>query len=118
MDWPAAIDSAPEVDIETRRGEGAPVHRTTIWAVVADGDVFVRSLKGASGRWYRELMSDPVAVVHAQGDAFPVRAVPASDPGSVERASEALRRKYSDSRSLESMLEDDILDTTVRLEPR
>ena len=118
MDWPAAIDSAPEVDIETRRGEGAPVHRTTIWAVVADGDVFVRSLKGASGRWYRELMSEPAAVLHAQGDAFPVKAVPASDPESVERASEALRRKYSDSRSLESMLEDDILDTTVRLERR
>jgi hypothetical protein len=118
MDWPAAIDSAPEVDIETRRGEGAPVHRTTIWAVVADGDVFVRSLKGASGRWYRELMSEPAAVLHARGAAFPVQAVPASDPESVGRASEALRRKYSDSRSLHSMLEDDILDTTVRLERR
>jgi hypothetical protein len=118
MAWPDAIDSAPEVEIETRRGEGAPVHRTIIWAVVDDGEVFVRSLRGASGRWYRELMSDPAAVLHTQHEEFPVQAVQANDPDSVERTSEALRRKYSDSRSLASMLADDILDTTVRLELR
>jgi hypothetical protein len=118
MAWPDAIDSAPEVEIETRRGEGAPVHRTIIWAVVDDGEVFVRSLRGASGRWYRELMSEPAAVLHTQHEEFPVQAVQANDPDSVERTSEALRRKYSDSRSLASMLADDILDTTVRLELR
>jgi hypothetical protein len=118
MAWPDAIDSAPEVEIETRRGEGAPVHRTIIWAVVDDGEVFVRSLRGASGRWYRELMSDPAAVLHTQHEEFPVQAVQANDPESVERTSEALRRKYSDSRSLGSMLADDILETTVKLEPR
>jgi hypothetical protein len=118
MDWPDRIDTAREVDIETREGEGAPVHRTTIWAVVDDGEVYVRSLKGTSGGWYRELMSDPAAVVHVEDDAFPVQAVQATDPQSIERASDALRRKYSDSRSLDSMLADDILETTVRLEPR
>jgi hypothetical protein len=118
MAWPEAIDSAREVEIETRRGEGAPVHRTIIWAVVDDGDVFVRSLRGRSGRWYRELMSDPSAVLHTQHEEFAVQAVQANDPESVERASEALRRKYSDSRSLASMVADDILETTVKLEPR
>ena len=119
MAWPDAIDSAREVEIETRRGEGAPVHRTIIWAVVDDGEVFVRSLRGPSGRWYRELMLDPdAAVLHTQHEEFPVQAVPANDPDSVERASEALRRKYSDSRSLASMLAGDVLDTTVKLEPR
>ena len=118
MDWPAAIDAAREVDIETRRGADAPAHRTTIWAVVDDGEVYVRSLRGASGRWYRELIAGPEAVLHVAGNGFRVRAVPAADPESVQRASDALRRKYSDSRSLDSMLASDILDTTVRLEPR
>ena len=118
MAWPEAIDSAREVEIETQRGPGAPARRTIIWAVVDDGDVFVRSLRGANGRWYRELMSDPAAVLHAQDEEFPVQAVQASDPESVERTSQALRRKYSDSRSLATMLEDDILETTLRLEPR
>jgi hypothetical protein len=118
MDWPAAIDSAREVEIETRRGEGAPARRTIIWAVVDGGDVYVRSLRGTRGRWYRELMADPAAVVHVQDEAFPVQAVQATDPDSVGRTSAALRRKYSDSRALGSMLQDDILETTVRLEPR
>jgi hypothetical protein len=118
MDWPAAIDSAREVEIETRRGEGAPSHRTTIWAVVDDGEVYVRSLRGANGRWYRELMSEPAAVLHVRDGSFPVQAVQATDPESVERASDALRRKYADSRSLDSMLADDILETTIKLEPR
>ncbi len=118
MDWPAAIDSADEVDIETRQGEGAPTHRTTIWAVVDAGEVYVRSLRGANGRWYRELMSDPAAVLHVQDEAFPVQAVLAGDPESIERTSDALRRKYGDSSALDSMLQRDILATTVRLEPR
>jgi hypothetical protein len=118
MDWPGAIDEAREVDIETRRGEGAPVHRTTIWAVVDGGDVYVRSLRGPNGRWFRELMAEPEAVLHVEDEAFPVRAARATDPESIERTSKALRDKYSDSRSLDSMLADDTLATTVRLEPR
>jgi hypothetical protein len=118
MDWPAAVDAAREVEIETRRGEGAPIHRTTIWAVVDDGEVYVRSLHGARGRWYRELLADPAAVLHVRGDAFPVQAVQAADPESIERTNDALRRKYGNSRALESMLADEILDTTVRLERR
>jgi hypothetical protein len=118
VDWPAAVDRAREVEIETRRAEDAPVHRTTIWAVVDDGEVYVRSLKGTSGRWYRELMAEPAAVLHVQGDAVPVQAVQATDPESIERTSDALRRKYADSRALDSMVDDDILETTIRLERR
>lgn len=118
MDWPAAIDTEREVEIETRRGADAPPHRTVIWAVVDDGDVFVRSLKGPHGRWYRELVANPTAVIHVRGEAAPVQAVQATDPDSIERTNEALRRKYSDSRALASMLADDILETTVRLDPR
>jgi hypothetical protein len=118
MAWPDDIDRAHEVDIETSRGDDAPVHRTTIWAVVEGGEVYVRSLRGTRGRWYRELMATGGGVVHVDGNSYPVRAVQAADDDSIERASEGLRRKYPQSRSLDSMLDDDILETTVRLEPR
>jgi hypothetical protein len=117
MDWPGEIEAVREVDIETRRAEDAPAHRTTIWAVVENGDVYVRSWRGAAGRWHRELAANPVAVLHVGGESIPVRAVAAKDPESVERASAGYRRKYADSPSMGSMVRDEILETTVRLEP-
>jgi hypothetical protein len=118
MAWPDDIDSAEEVDLETRAGDDAPVHRTTIWAVVEGGEVYVRSLRGTRGRWYRELMAAGDGVLHVDDHAYPVRAVQAADDESIERASEGLRRKYPPSEDLDSMLVDEILETTVRLEPR
>jgi hypothetical protein len=117
VDWPGQVETVPEVDIETRRSEDAPVHRTTIWAVVDGDDVFVRSLRGAAGRWYRELTANQAGVLHVAGESIPVRAVAAGDPDSVERATAGFRRKYGNSRALDSMLRDEILDTTVLLEP-
>jgi hypothetical protein len=119
MEWPGRIESVEEVDIETRRGAGAPVHRTTIWVVVDHGEVFVRSLNGEDGRWYRELRDNPEeAALHLEGEAIPVRAVEAADPESVARATDGFRRKYADSPYLDSMIRDEIAPTTVRLEPR
>jgi hypothetical protein len=121
MDWHDFIkrlESIDEVQIETRRTPDAPAHRTTIWPAPYDGELYVRSLHGRRGRWFRELEENPEAVLHADGDAVPVRAVIANDPQSIEKASEGLRRKYADSPYLESMLPEEILDATVRLEPR
>lgn len=118
MKWQDQVEGAREVDIETRRADDAPAHRTTIWAVVEDGDVYVRSYRGAAGRWYREITANPTAVLHVEGEAVPVRAVPATDPGSVERASAGYLRKYGDSSVVDSMIRDEVLDTTLRLEPR
>lgn len=85
MDWPGQIETVPEVDIETRRADDSPAHHTTIWAAVEGGDVYVRSLKGVDGRWYRELMAHPDAVLRVDGESIPVRAVRADDAESVER---------------------------------
>jgi hypothetical protein len=118
MEWPGRLESVREVDIETRRTADAPVHRTTIWVVVAGGEVYARSLRGERGRWFRELMAHPEAVLLVEDEAFRVRGVRAEDPESVERTSEGFRSKYSDSRSLDSMIRDEIASTTVRLELR
>jgi hypothetical protein len=116
MDWPGAIETAQEIDIETTAG--TVTHRTTIWSVVEDGAVYVRSLRGGAGRWYREVTATPEAVVHVGGEAIPVLAVPAPDEESVERASAGYRRKYAGSPYVETMTRPEILATTLRLEPR
>jgi hypothetical protein len=118
MSWPGRLESVREVEIETRGAQTDPGRRTTIWVVVEDGEAYVRSYRGAAGRWYRELAANPLAVLHADGESIAVRALPAPDAESVERASAGYRRKYAGDPDLASMLRDEILPTTLRLEPR
>jgi hypothetical protein len=118
MDWPGPLETVEEVDIETSRGPGAPVHRTTIWAVTGDGEVYVRSLNGEDGRWYQELMANPNGVLHVDGDAIPVLAVRTADTESVARATRGFKEKYADSPYLHTMIRQEIEPTTVWLDPR
>jgi hypothetical protein len=103
------------VVIETRSGRR--VIGTIIWVVVDDGEVFVRSVRGESGKWYQRVLADPEVTLRIGDDRVHVRAVPADDPESVERASSALRHKYPPGGSLDSMHLPEVLGTTLRLEP-
>jgi hypothetical protein len=113
------IEEAKEVRIETRRDEDAPVHRTTIWVVTVDGTVFVRSVRGEEGRWYREVSANPAAALHVGEDRIPVRAVSAADATTIGAVSEAYREKYGRTSpgSTRAMLQPETLPTTLRLEP-
>lgn len=115
----ALLRDVREVDIETRAGPGAPVHRTTIWVVVDDQDrALVRTYQGPNSRWYREVIAEPDCVLHAAGRALDARAAPAADPQRVEAYSAAVQRKYARSSSTQAMLADDLLPTTLELLPR
>ena len=113
-----ALATRREVLIETVRPDGT-TRRTRIWIVVADGKVYVRSVRGDRGYWYQAAREQPdrVAII-VDGQLATVRAVPADDADSIARASNGLERKYGRSRSLDSMLVPQILHTTLRLEPR
>jgi hypothetical protein len=115
----AVWDETAEIDIETSRGDGAPVHRTTIWIVVDGSDAYVRSVRGPAGRWYRELTANPHGAVHAGGQRVPAHAVPATDPDTVARVSAAISKKYASrwQGPTAAMLREDTLPTTLRLEP-
>ena len=113
------IDGVREVRIETSRDEDAPAHRTTIWVVTMDGSVFVRSVRGGKGRWYREVSANPAAALHVGDDRIPVRAVPVTDDATIAAVSEAYREKYGRTSpgSTRAMVQPDTLPTTLRLEP-
>ncbi|HET7677380.1 MAG TPA: DUF2255 family protein [Candidatus Limnocylindrales bacterium] len=113
----ALLEREVEVTMETQAGDGSRRRRVTIWVVVEDGEVFVRSYRGEAGRWYRDLLAWPEAVLVAAGRRFAVRAVRAADPGSIERCSRALRAKYRPSASLAAMLLAEVQGTTLRLVP-
>lgn len=112
----ARLRTAEEVDIETQPPEG-PAHRTTIWLVVDGDEVFIRSVRGKAGRWYREATANPAVAVHVDGRRLPATAIPATDPDSIERTTAAVRRKYVGIEGFESMQNPEIFDATLRLEP-
>jgi hypothetical protein len=112
-----ALDRAKEVRIETSARPGDPVHRTVIWVVVDGDDVFVRSWRGVTARWYREALANPDVAIHVGKRRLSARAVPAHDADSVSRTSAGLERKYEGDPAANSMVRDEILITTLRLEP-
>ena len=113
----AAIAAAEEIRIETQ-APGGEAHRTIIWVVVDDGEVFVRSVNAERGRWYREAKANPAVAIHLGNQRIPATAIAADDPDSIERVSAALRAKYPRwGASLDSMLVPETLPTTLRLEP-
>jgi len=110
------LAAAEEIEIETQPPDGPP-HRTTIWIVVDGDEVFVRSVRGREGRWFREASANPAVAIHVDGRRLPATAIPATDPDSIERTTNALREKYTGVPGFRPMVQPDVFDATVRLEP-
>ena len=100
------------------RTEKHPESAVVIWVVVADDEVFVRSWRGAEGRWYRDLAAGVPATLEFAVRRLAVRALPASDQAAVARASREFLRKYQRSTHAQEMVRSETLPTTLRLEPR
>lgn len=105
-----------EVELETWSQSGE-VHRATIWVIVNDGVPYIRTYTGPRARWYRELRLESHGAVYAGGRTIPIRAVPASDAASIEAYSAEVQRKYAGDPATPAMVRDEVLDTTLRLEP-
>jgi hypothetical protein len=100
------------------RTEKHPKSAVVIWVVVADEEVFVRSVRGGKGRWYRDLAAGGPATLEFAGRRLAVQAIPVSDPAAVARASDEYLRKYQPSPYAQAMVRSEVLPTTLRLEPR
>jgi hypothetical protein len=100
------------------RTEKHPDSAVVIWVAVADDEAFVRSFRGAKGRWYRDLAAGGPATLEFGGRRLAVQAVPANDEAAIGRASREYLRKYGSSSYAQAMVKADTLATTLRLEPR
>ena len=112
------LDELRAVQEVAIRTEKHPNSAVVIWVVVADNEVFVRSWRGAKGRWYRDLAAGGPATLEFAGRRLAVQALPASDPKSVARTNREFLRKYQRSSHAQEMVRSDTLPTTLRLEPR
>ena len=110
------LDGTEEIEIETQAPDKA-ARLTVIWVVVDDGEVFVRTYRGAGSRWFKDVAANPAVAIHVDGKRLPATAIPATDPDAIERASTGFLRKYGDDPASRAMVKPEILDTTLRLEP-
>jgi len=84
---------------------------------VVDNNACVRSVRGRLGRWYREITANPQGAIYVDGRRVPVRAIPITDPATIARVSNAYLQKYRGSPFVNSIVREETLPTTLRLEP-
>lgn len=107
-----------EIDIESGASDEQPAVRRTIWVVVVDDDVYIRSVHGERGQWYQAVRAQPEGYVHAGGLTLPVRAIHVTAADTIQRVTAAYLSKYADSEWAPPMALPHTLGTTLRLVPR
>ena len=118
-DIQALLAQAEEIEIVTSEHDQDPRHVTIIWPVVDDqGHVLVRSVRGTRGRWFREAVANPSVAIRVDGREIPATALVATDEERVASASRGYRSKYPPGPSVDAMLRDRVLGTTLELVPR
>jgi hypothetical protein len=106
-----------EIRIGFQRPDGS-TGSTPVWVVGAGNDIFVRSMHGARGGWYRRLRANPDGQVHDQAHVHPVRAEPVTDQATVQQVTRAYATKYAASPYVRSLLSEEATNATLRLQPR
>jgi hypothetical protein len=96
-DWTAeeldTIGAAEELEIAALRADGSLRPATTIWVVRAGDDLYVRSVRGRDGGWFRSVLRRPEGRIRAGGVT---REVAFQEPGDADHAAidQAYRTKY------------------------
>ncbi len=109
------LHDTQEIAIRTGKHPDKPV---TTWVAVAGDEVFVRSVRGPKGRWYKDLATGGPAELEFAGRRLAVQAIPANDAAAIGQASREYLRKYKTSPYAQAMVKAETLPTTLRLEPR
>jgi hypothetical protein len=109
-----------ELRIAGRRADGSLRDPVIIWAVRAGDDLYVRSVRGASGGWYRGVIARHEGRIDSAGIERDVafEDVPDGDP-----VQEALDRAYADkygagSSDVRAITTDSARSTTLKVVPR
>lgn len=89
---------------------------TYIWAVIAEGRLFVRAYSGAASSWYRAALRESAGQVHLAGRVFDVRFVQ-MDEAVTPAIDAAYRAKYPSSSYLAPMVSARARGATVEVLP-
>ena len=112
------IATAEELDLRSERADGTLRAPVTMWVVRAGAGVYVRSVKGTDGPWYRGTRSRHRGSITAGGVHQDVD-IQAADPGAYEDVDAAYRAKYGRYTTIVGhVLTEQARASTLRLNPR
>jgi len=116
----ARIGQADELELASRRRDGSLRSAVTMW-VVRDGDeLYVRSMHGTAGAWFRGTQTRQEGQIHSAGVDREVAFVVDTDPALNERIDDGYRGKYGryGANIVGSVVNPDARRATIKLVPR
>ena len=93
------------------------LRESTVWAVMVDGRVYIRSRRGAWRGWYRDLRAGGFAAAFADGRCVGVELQRVDDPAVIDAVTRAFAAKYRGEPELWRMLHADALGATFEVRP-
>jgi len=111
-----ALARVDETRVAGRRKDGSLRTPTIVWQVVVGNEVFVRSVKGAAGQWYRGVLRHLEGVISWNGQTRPVRFAP--DRSRDAAIDAAYLAKYGDGPNTQAIIDPTATATTLRIDPR
>jgi hypothetical protein len=111
-----ALARASEIRVAGRRQDGSARTLVTVWHVVVDGALYVRSVYGPEGQWYKGVIRHLEGFVSWGGDTQPVSYIhdDAHDPA----IDDAYFAKYGRGAPSQHITSSVAKTTTLRIEPR
>ncbi len=117
----AALARADEIDVASRRPDGTLSRRVTVWVIPHQDQLYVRSWKGASARWFRAARARRAGRVWVDAIERDVAFEPLTPDADFESAIDAgYRAKYQrhGAEYVDAMVRAEARATTLKLVPR
>jgi hypothetical protein len=112
------IGKTEELEIAALKRDGTPRKPVTIWVVRQGDNLYVRSVNGRTGTWFRGAQERHEAHIEAGGVAKAVRLIETDDLNdAIDTAYRAKYRRYA-KRIVDSVLTPQARAATLKLVPR
>lgn len=112
------IGIAEELQIETRRQDGSLRKPVTIWVVRVEDDLYVRSVNGRNGAWFRGALMQHEGQISVRGMDKAVKFEEETDPDINDKIDEAYHAKYSRCPQwVAPMVTSEVRTATIKLVP-
>jgi hypothetical protein len=111
-----ALDRIGEVRVAGRRQDGSLRTLTIVWHVVVDGNLYVRSVRGVEGNWYKGVIRHHEGAISWDSITREVTYIP---DGTVDdQIDAAYFKKYGNGSPTRAITNATAKLTTLRIEPR